>query len=168
MKGIDVLYSGSTAVVVIIVDGVIYSASVGDSRAILGTTSPPLVSPAPPANLGEERKILEEVKVRRGSKSTSLIQAVQLTKDQKPEDPEEFARIVKCGGRVQRLLDDSGNRIGPYRVWEINSKSPGLAMSRSIGDMLGKKLGVISTPICTQHIINRDSDLFIVLASDGV
>ena len=116
MKGIDILYSGSTAIVVVIVDEFIYSASVGDSRAILGTISPPLVSPAPSANLGEERKILEEVKARRGSRSNTLIHPVQLTKDQKPEDPEELNRIRKSGGRVQRLLDDSGNKIGPYRV----------------------------------------------------
>ncbi|OMJ76126.1 hypothetical protein SteCoe_24569 [Stentor coeruleus] len=168
MRGFDILYSGSTGVIVIYIGDCLYSASVGDSRAILGTTNPPAVLPAPVANLGEERKVLESVKFRRGSKSNPLIQPVQLTKDQKPEDPEEFDRIVKSGGRVQRLLDTDGNRIGPFRVWELSSNAPGLAMSRSIGDLIGKKIGVISTPICTKHLINLESDLFIILASDGV
>ena len=168
MSGIDILYSGSTGVLVAIVGSSIYSASVGDSRAVIGTTSPPQVLPAPQANLGEERKVLEEVKMRRGSKTNPLIQPVQLTKDQKPEDPEEFERILKSGGRVQRLFDSNGTRIGPYRVWESSSNAPGLAMSRSIGDAIGKKIGVIATPILSKYDLNTEADLFIVLASDGV
>ena len=42
-----------------------------------------------------------------------------------------------------------GNKIGPYRVWEMDVHRPGLAMSRSIGDMAGTEIGVISTPITT-------------------
>lgn len=168
LKNINVIYSGSTGVVVVMKSGMLYAGSVGDSRAVIGTISLPAVLPAPFATLGEERKVLEDVRVRRGSRSDRLVQPVQLTKDQKPDDPEELVRITKSGGHVQRLRDDSGNRIGPYRVWEANSNTPGIAMSRSIGDLIAKKIGVISTPICTTHILNTDSDLFIVIASDGV
>ena len=41
-------------------------------------------------------------------------------------------------------------------------------MSRSLGDSIAKKLGVISTPIVTTHDINFLNDLFIVIASDGI
>ena len=153
---------------VAIVGTTVFSASVGDSRAVVGTTSPPDLLPAPQASLGEERKVLEEVKMRRRSKTNPLIQPVQLTKDQKPEDPEEFQRILKHNGRVQRLCDSGGNSVGPYRVWESDSNAPGLAMSRSIGDGGGKKVGVIATPILSRYELNTDSDLFVVLASDGV
>lgn len=166
-KGYDILYSGSTGVFLIIHDGFLYCASVGDSRAVLGTTDLPEVLPAPSTINKSERKLLEEVKHRRESKSNPLIQSVQLTKDQKPEDPEEYSRIVASGGRIQRLIDTNGNRIGPYRVWEANSNSPGLAMSRSLGDVIGKQIGVIATPLCTKHEI-RDGDSFVVLASDGI
>ena len=41
-------------------------------------------------------------------------------------------------------------------------------MSRSIGDLLAKKIGVISTPVFTKHLINQNNDLFLVVASDGL
>ena len=134
----------------------------------MGTTCPPEILPAPSTVPGEDHKLLEEVKYRRFSRSNPLIQGVQLTKDHKPEDQEELQRIQSSGGRVQRLLDDAGNRVGPYRVWEEDSNAPGLAMSRSLGDAIGKRIGVIPTPMVTKHAIDKENDFFIVLASDGV
>jgi len=60
--------------------------------------------------------VLDEVRKRRSSVVSPEIKAIQLTKDQKPEDPEELMRIIKSGGRVQRTVDENGNRIGPFRV----------------------------------------------------
>lgn len=97
---------------------------------------------------------------------TQGIIPVQLTKDQKPEDPDEYARILKNGGIIKRI-NDNGKQIGPFRVFDSSGKYPGLAMSRSIGDSSGSSLGVISTPICTSLPINN-KEKFIVLASDGV
>jgi serine/threonine protein phosphatase PrpC len=145
----------------------VYCGSVGDSRGIIGTTMMPDVLPAPPANLGAEREILATVKQKRKSIIETQMNSIQLTKDQKPEDPEELQRITAAGGRVQRLTDNAGNKIGPYRVWKKHANSPGLAMSRSIGDMIAKNIGVISEPVCTNY--NRvPGDLFIVIGSDGV
>lgn len=47
---------------------------------------------------------------------------------------EEKKRIIKCGGKVERIKNPIEGYIGPYRVWEKNMLSPGLAMSRSFGD----------------------------------
>jgi protein phosphatase PTC2/3 len=44
----------------------------------------------------------------------------------------------------------------------------GLAMSRSIGDLAVKRVGVIADPVITQHEIDSTEDLFMLLASDGV
>lgn len=41
-------------------------------------------------------------------------------------------------------------------------------MSRSLGDTLGKEVGVISDPLVTVHAIQVADDFFIVCASDGV
>ena len=139
----------------------------GDSRGIIATTTPPDTLPAPPANMGDEREILAKVKQKRKSFIDHSVSSIQLTRDQKPEDPEELSRIIKSGGRVQRLTDNFGNKIGPFRVWKQNSNSPGLAMSRSIGDMTAKDIGVISDPVCTTYK-RQSGDLFIVIASDGV
>lgn len=123
--------------------------------------------PAPPANLGPEREILATVKQQRKSFIESSLNSIQLTTDQKPEDPEELQRIIKAGGRVQRLTDNAGNKIGPYRVWKQHTNNPGLAMSRSIGDMVAKNIGVISEPVCSSYQ-RAAGDLFIVIGSDGI
>jgi hypothetical protein len=36
------------------------------------------------------------------------------------------------------MKDQHGNKVGPFRVWHRTENYPGLAMSRSIGDELGK------------------------------
>jgi serine/threonine protein phosphatase PrpC len=65
-------------------------------------------------------------------------------------------------------LQDNGVEVGPYRVFQSNALYPGIAMSRSIGDYLGKDIGIIAEPIVTTHTHSLTSDKFIVLASDGV
>jgi integrin-linked kinase-associated serine/threonine phosphatase 2C len=97
--------------------------------------------------------------------STSL-HPVQLTKDQKPEDPEEHARIREYGGTIKRIIQN-GRPTGPYRVVDSSGQYPLLAMSRSIGDGLGSALGVISTPISTFLPISK-TEKFVVLGSDGI
>ena len=56
--------------------------------------------------------------------------------------------------------------MGPYRVW-ANEEGPGIAMSRSLGDFLGKKIGIIAVPEIQQLEIT-ENDLFMVVASDGI
>jgi serine/threonine protein phosphatase PrpC len=111
---------------------------------------------------------MDLIRSKRAVTVNSSVQPVQLTKDQKPEDTEELIRIFRCGGRVQQLKDEKGNKIGPYRVWKPNTNGPGLAMSRSIGDAVGTDLGVISDPVITEYHVNWDADLFMMCASDGV
>jgi len=41
-------------------------------------------------------------------------------------------------------------------------------MSRSIGDEVATTVGVVSEPVITEHVINKDRDLFAIFASDGV
>jgi len=116
----------------------------------------------------ETTQAVKDLKRSRPSRLVQNIFPVQLTKDQKPEDSEELTRLVECGARVKRLVDEDGNRVGPYRVWEMNSNIPGLSMSRSIGDQIAKSLGVIATPIVTEMDIDPKHDNFIVVASDGI
>lgn len=73
------------------------------------------------------------------------LEAIQLSKDHKPNDKEERARIEKCGGKVEKCIE-KGIKIGPYRVWKKGESYPGLAMSRSIGDLVASKIGVICIP----------------------
>lgn len=57
--------------------------------------------------------------------------------------------------------------MGPPRVWVKDNLYPGLAMSRSLGDFYGEKVGVTSEPEIFSYKIESD-DLFMIVASDGV
>ena len=87
---------------------------------------------------------------------------IQISKDHKPEIPEEKTRIEECGGIVKK------NIFGIYRVWDKNGIYPGLAMSRSIGDYVAKGLGIICEPDFYElNLINSDV-LAVILSSDGL
>ncbi|CAD8091952.1 unnamed protein product [Paramecium primaurelia] len=133
---IDTNLSGSTTVSLLIKKDMIYSANVGDSRAIM-------------------------CRFDNGWK------VVELSKDQKPDDPQEKIRILDAGGRVEQQKDFHGNGVGPFRVWLSYIQAPGLAMTRSFGDKVGAQAGVIAEPEIKQFSISAQ-DQFIVIASDGV
>lgn len=57
--------------------------------------------------------------------------------------------------------------VGPPRVWLKTAPFPGLNMSRSYGDVIGKQAGVISVPHCTAQPLTPN-DHVLVLGSDGV
>ena len=104
------------------------------------------------ANCGDSRAIL-----------ISENNIIQLSRDHKPELPEEKKRIIECGGRVDKIYG-----MGPFRVWFKNAEYPGLAMSRSIGDGYAHKVGVIDEPEITEYQIDIVKPRAIILASDGV
>ena len=62
----------------------------------------------------------------------------------------------------------SGHNVGPSRVWLKNEDVPGLAMSRSLGDLVAESVGVIPTPDTKIYKRQLDQDKALVLCSDGV
>ena len=95
------------------------------------------------------------------------MEVVPLTMDHKPNSPGELERIDEAGGRVARLQDESGEEVGPHRVWLRYAWIPGLAMSRALGDALAHRVGVTSEPEISTHEMDA-SDRFLILASDGI
>ena len=134
---LDAKFSGTTAVSVLIRGNLCFCANTGDSRAIIG----------------------------RLTRNGWL--AVPLSEDHKPENPEERIRIEASNGRIEPYKDQAGNPLGPARVWLANEQIPGLAMSRSIGDLVAQQVGVTSMPDVTLRQLDS-SDKFIVIASDGI
>ena len=136
-------FSGSTCVIVFQIGNKLICSNVGDSRAILIYTSE------------EDDSKLSSAKV------------FELSKDQKPELPEEKKRIYKMGGIVDQMLDSKGRRNGPFRVWAGKNNYPGLAMSRCIGDLKGKTCGLISEPEILEYTLDENSK-YMIICSDGV
>lgn len=140
---VDSSMSGSTAVSVLVQGDFLLCANTGDSRAVIGRLQP-----------------------------NDHWVSMDLSKDHKPDDPAEKARIERSGGRVEPSkgkfqIDHSGNAQGPARVWQPHEQTPGLAMSRSLGDTSANELGVTPEPDVTWLRLGRE-DQFLVLASDGV
>lgn len=57
---------------------------------------------------------------------------------------------------------------GPKRVWLKNKQVPGLAMTRSIGDLVAASVGVTSEPEIQIFKNMRPIDKAIIIASDGI
>lgn len=91
----------------------------------------------------------------------------QLNKEHKPNDPEEKARIESTGGRVGCMKDANGRPVGPVRAWGSGPSSPGLAMSRTMGDTFAKEFGVTASPDIITGTLTGNDRAFIV-ASDGL
>ena len=71
----------------------------------------------------------------------------QLSRDHKPDSVDESRRIIKTGGRIRPLINQStGKEVGPARVWLPEMQAPGLAMSRSLGDYVAQSVGVSPDP----------------------
>jgi len=136
-SNIDISFSGTTLTLSTIVDNIVYTANIGDSRLIA---------------------IKEK---------NSYITAKALSFDHKPEIPEEMDRIEKRGGRVAPLPGPVGIDMGPQRVWLTDMDIPGLAMSRSIGDSIAQRVGVVDIPEITEYVIT-DNVLMFLWATDGI
>lgn len=114
------------------------------------------------ANLGDSRAVLSSNK---GSKVFCL------SRDHKPFEQVEMARIMKVGGYVYQSSNYNSIpiSIGPYRVF------PGrLSVSRTIGDIYaklsqygGNSNAIISTPEIKNFKILPEHD-FVLMCSDGI
>jgi len=119
--------TGSTALVAMYHAGRMHVAHCGDSRAVLCT----LIA--------------------------DRLSAAQVTRDHKPNLPDELARIEASGGTVCMLGPHPGQ---PY----VNGC---LAMSRALGDHDLRRYGVTSEPEVTTFE-RTPATRFLILASDGV
>lgn len=137
-RTINSRFSGSTCVLATILGNQLTCANIGDSRVILG----------------------------RRNTTDGTICPVEVSRDHKPDCPDEKARIEAKGGRVFAITYEDGID-GPPRVWLSNMDVPGLAMSRSLGDTVGHDAGIISTPEITNVLLTSEHDC-LIMASDGL
>lgn len=88
------------------------------------------------------------------------------TRDHKPNDPEERARIEKAGGVISVHPRELTGQV-VARVHTSPDSPVGLAVARAIGDGEMKTVGVSAVP-STMCIPLRKEDKVLVIASDGL
>ena len=154
LPGVDDVMSGTTAITALISGKMLHVANVGDSRCVLAE--------------------------RRGDK----VIARDMSIDHTPFRKDECRRVKAKGARVLTLAqvegvkpkvetDDWGkeeeNDGDPPRLWAQDAHYPGTAFSRSIGDALAEKIGVIADPeVMSIDLTTSSQHPYLILASDGV
>ncbi|XP_059593788.1 uncharacterized protein LOC100263200 isoform X1 [Vitis vinifera] len=159
------LDSGSTATVILIADGQILVANVGDSKALL--CSEKFQSPAEAkvtlSRLYRQRRrsgAISPLKDYENSKFLSSnglahFSVKELTRDHHPDRDDEKSRVESAGGYV-------------YEWGGVARVNGQLAVSRAIGDLSFKSYGVIPTPEVTDWQPLTTNDSYLVAASDGI
>jgi serine/threonine protein phosphatase PrpC/serine/threonine protein kinase len=159
-SAIDDSLSGTTGVVAHIKGRDMYVMNVGDSRATMG---------------------IEKRDDDAAEGAAARVETVDLSSDQTPFRNDECERVKAAGARVLTLdqlegfkdpsiqcwgteQDDDGD---PPRLWAKNGMYPGTAFTRSLGDAVAERIGVIATPEIEHVRLNRDTKA-VVIASDGV
>ena len=139
-ESINSIFSGTTCVSLIYTPIKLICANIGDSRAVLG---------------------------RYDKKNKKWI-SINLSRDHKPTEEDEAKRILKKGGRIKPFIDEeTGNEVGPLRVWVKDDEVPGLAMTRSFGDRVAAIAGTICVPEIKEYAFH-EGDKFVIIASDGI
>ncbi|CAG9330904.1 unnamed protein product [Blepharisma stoltei] len=107
------------------------------------------------ANVGDSRAVLAKLE-------NGKIIAHPITRDHKPEEADEKHRIERAGGEVKKLKNDWAER-----VYFKGKDSPGLSMTRALGDTMLQSIGISSEPE-TYEIDVEEEDQFVLICSDGV
>lgn len=108
-----------------------------------------------------------------GSRVDGEVVALDLSRDHTPDLVDERKRHEKAGGVVTEAGPEGKP---PSRVFTRGPNAHGVAMSRSIGDLTMRKVGVIPEPEVKQYTLKpagtggdaAKTDLFLIVASDGV
>jgi len=142
-KNPDFILSGTCAVAVIVFPEIIFSLNIGDSRAVLCNLE-----------LNDDKPVTKT--------------AIELSIDHKPSRDIEKERIIKCGGKIERQKSNNDEKeVGPLRIWKNEEEGPGIAITRSLGDILAHTIGVLHEPEITFRM-REPGDKFIVMGSDGI
>lgn len=93
--------------------------------------------------------------------------AIALSRDHRPDRPDECLRIYQKGGRVELGMLQNGEPTRVARVFGKNSDGPGLHTSRCLGFTSGRSLGITTDADVVVRAIEPE-DRFVIVASDGL
>eukprot|EP00916_Digyalum_oweni_P002612 GHVL01004744.1.p1 GENE.GHVL01004744.1~~GHVL01004744.1.p1 ORF type:complete len:444 (+),score=69.83 GHVL01004744.1:78-1334(+) len=133
--------SGTSATVALLLGPDLCLAHVGDSRAILGESQ------------------------------SNALTVTQLTRDHKPSLEDEFARVHAAGGKIDtHCYRFATQDLVVSRLSHPITNRPGIAMSRSLGDLDAAAIGLISDPEVSIYSLPNDgcSNAILMIGSDGL
>ncbi|KAJ3043746.1 hypothetical protein HDV00_004152 [Rhizophlyctis rosea] len=116
-----------------------------------------------------EKVIISHVGDSRGvlyQEEEGKLTAKQLTSDHTCQNTTERERLESSGARVEQLSGENGAE-GPLRIFKGTLPYPGLVVSRTLGDQVASKLGVLCEPDVSVVELGP-KDKYLVLATDGV
>jgi len=145
-KLINTNLSGTTCTLLIQIGDNIICANIGDSKVIL---------------------VYEDNKGENNNEENDQYNFINLTKDSTPYNKTEKTRIILNGGMIKQLKDSFNQELGPLKIFLKNENIPGLTITRSFGDKIGKSIGLISKPFINEYTLNINVK-YIVMASSGV
>lgn len=76
---------------------------------------------------------------------------------------DEVRRIYEKGGEIRNLAGET--------IWRIFIKGkyfPGLTNSRSLGDLIGREIGVVSEPHIAKYQCDEKFNYYLILCTDGI
>lgn len=88
------------------------------------------------------------------------------TEDHKPTLPAEDARLTQSGSVIETTHHKNG--FVESRIFVKGFPYPGLSMSRSFGDLIVKNHGVTAEPEVTEWVLDPNSEVYFLAATDGV
>ena len=80
----------------------------------------------------------------------------------------ERERLLAAGARVHPKRLPGGIEVGEPRVWLPDRDTPGLLLSRALGDELATTVGCVASPEVMHVRLHPGQDAYLVMASDGV
>lgn len=163
----DPYLSGVAVTIIIRIKNILFTANVGNVLAVLFSNDKLMPSKFNiteltfnDSNFSEDVvNNIDKPEVEKAAQNDMLIESLI-----EPEEINmEIRRIYEHGGEIRKLLGESKSRIfvkGKY--------FPGLINTRSIGDHIGKSIGIMFKPHVTKFKLNNSQKYFLLMCSDGI
>ena len=145
-KIFDVNLSGSTCILLLQIGDNIICANIGDSKAVI---------------------VYEDNKLAQINVDSDKYKIIKLSKDCTPHIKTEKLRILMNEGIIKQLKNDFNQELETLKIFIKGENIPGLNITRSFGDKIGKSIGVLSKPFINEYTLNKTVK-YIVIASSGI
>ena len=163
----DPYLSGVAVTIIVRIKNYLFTANVGNVLAVLFSNDKLMPSKFNitelsfnDSNFSEDLvNNIDKAEIEKSAQNDMLIESLI-----EPEEINmEIRRIYEHGGEIRKLLGETKSRIfvkGKY--------FPGLINTRSLGDHIGKGIGILSKPHVTRHRLNKSQKYFLLMCSDGI